>query len=199
MDTIFMNSENSEISDLHRLLLNLSYKISLKRSDKYVALSNLNICCTWKNIKKPYKNNEFTISAPTLNEEFELSDGSYSASDIQDYFEYILSKHETVTDNASIRIFIDKIGNRITFIIKAGYYLETITPEKMKLLGCTKSKTTKDESGENTPRLEITEVALIHCSIVNNDYQQDLRVLYRFVPNKSLGQLLDISPKIFHS
>ena len=69
----------------------------------------------------------------------------------------------------------------------------------MKLLGCTKSKTTKDESGENTPRLEITEVALIHCSIVNNDYQQDLRVLYRFVPNKSLGQLLDISPKIFHS
>ena len=90
MDTIFMNSENSETSDPHRLLLNLLGKINLKRSDKYVALSNLSIYYTWKNIKKSYKNNKFKISAPTWNEEFELPDESYSVSDIQDYFKYIL-------------------------------------------------------------------------------------------------------------
>ena len=81
MDTIFMNSENSKTSDPHRLLLNLPDKINLKRSDKYVALSNLRIFYTWKNIKKPYKNNKLKISAPTWNEKFELPDGSYSVYD----------------------------------------------------------------------------------------------------------------------
>ena len=84
MDTIFMNYENSDTSDLYRLLLSLSDKINLKKSDKYVTLSNLSIYYTWKNIKKSYKNNKFKISAPTWNEEFELPDGSYSVSDIQD-------------------------------------------------------------------------------------------------------------------
>ena len=88
-----MNSENSKTSDCHRLSLNLTDKIDLRRNDKYIALSNLSICYTWKNIKKSYKNNKFKISVPTLNEEFELPDGSYSISDIQDYFEYILKKH----------------------------------------------------------------------------------------------------------
>ena len=90
MDTIFMNSGNSKTSDPHRLLLNLSDKINLKRSDKYVVLSNLSIYYTWKNIKKSYKNNKFKISAPTWNKEFELPVGSYSVSDIQYYFKYIL-------------------------------------------------------------------------------------------------------------
>ena len=90
MDTLFMNSENSKTSDTHRLLLNLSDKINLKRSDKYVALSNLSIYYTWKNVKMSYKNTKLKISAPTWNEEFELPDGSYSVSDIQDYFKYIL-------------------------------------------------------------------------------------------------------------
>ena len=90
MDTIFMNSENRKTSDLLRLLLNLSDKINLKRSDKYVALSSLSIYYAWKNIKKSYKSNEFKISAPTWNQELALSDGSYSVSDIQEYFEYIL-------------------------------------------------------------------------------------------------------------
>ena len=75
-------------------------------------------------MKKSYKNNRFKISAPTWNEEFELPDGSYSVSDIQDYFEYILKKHETVTNNLSIKIHINKIESRITFKIKTGYYLE---------------------------------------------------------------------------
>ena len=123
MDTIFMNSENRKISDPHRLLLNLTDKINLKRSDKYVVLSNLSIYYTWKNIKKSYKNNKFKISAPTWNEEFELPDGSYSVSDIQDYFEYIIKKHETVTDNPSIKIYLNKIENRITFKIKTGYIM----------------------------------------------------------------------------
>ena len=81
-----MNSENSKASHPHRLLLTLADKINLKRSDKYVALSNLSIYYTWKNIKKSYKNSEFKISTSTRNEEFELPDGSYSVSDIQDYF-----------------------------------------------------------------------------------------------------------------
>ena len=170
MNTIFMSSKNSKTSNPHGLLLNLTDKINLKRSDKYVALSNLSIYYTWKNIKKSYKNNKFKISAPTWNEEFELPDGSYSVSDIQDYFKYILKKHETVTDNPSIRIYVNKIENRITFKIKTGYYLELLTPETMKLLGSTKSKITKDENGENVPYLEITEVVLVHCNIVNNYY-----------------------------
>ena len=167
-----MNSENSKTSDPHRLLLNLTDKINLKRSDKYVALSNLSIYYTWKNIKKSYKNNKFKISAPTWNEEFELPDGSYSVSDIQDYFKYIFKKHETVTDNPSIRIYVNRIENRITFKTKTRYHLELLTPERLKLLGSTKSKITKDESGENVPHLEITEVVLITCNIVKNDYQQ---------------------------
>ena len=197
MDTIFMNSENIKTSDPHRLFLNLTDETNLKSSDKYVALSNLSIYYTWKNIKKSYKNNKFKISAPTWNEEFELPDGSYAISDIQDYFKFILQNHVSVTDNPLIRIYINKIENRITFKIKTGYYLELLTPETMKLLGSTKSKITKDKNIENVPHLEITEVVLIHCNIVNNDYQQDSRVLYTFVPNKSFGQLLDISPKNF--
>ena len=99
-----MNSTNSKISDAHRLLINLADKINLKRSNKYVAISNLSIYYKWENIKKSYNNNKFKISAPTWNEKFELPDGSYSVSDIQDYFEYILKKHETVADISSIRI-----------------------------------------------------------------------------------------------
>ena len=83
MNTIFMNSKNGKTSDPHRLLLNLANKIDLRRKDKYIALSNLSINYTWKNIKKSYKNNKFKISAPTGNEEFELPDGSYSISEFK--------------------------------------------------------------------------------------------------------------------
>ena len=197
MDIIFMNFENSKTSDPHRLLLNLADKIDLIRKDKYVALSNLNIYYKWRNIKKSYKNNTFKISALIWNEEFALPDGSYSVSDIQVYFEYLLNKHETVTDNSSIKIYINKIENRITFKIKTGYYHEPFTPETVKLLGSTKSEITKDNKGEIVPRLEITEVVLIQCNIVNNDYQQDSRFWYTFIPIKSFGQLLAISQKNF--
>ena len=92
-----------------------------------MALSNLSIYYTWKNIKKSYKNNKLKILAPTWNEEFELFDGSYSVPDIQDYFQYIFKKHEEITDNLSIRIYVNKIENRITFKTKTGYCLERNT------------------------------------------------------------------------
>ena len=94
-------------------------------------------------------------------------------------------------------IYINKIGNRFTFKIKTGHYLELSTPGAMKLFGSTKNKITKDGNGKNVPHLEIAEVILVDCNIVNNDYQNDSRVLYAFVPNKSFGQSLDILTKNF--
>ena len=162
--------------------------------EKVIVLSNLSIYCTCKNIKRSYNNNKFKISTRTWNDEFELPDGSYSVSDNQDYFEYILEKHVEDTDEPWVQIYVNKIENRITFKIKDGYTLELLTPETMKLLGSIKNKITEDKNGENVPHLEITEVVLVHCNMVNNDYQHDSRVLYTFVPNKSFGSLLDISP-----
>ena len=113
---------------------------------------------------------------------------------MQDYFEHILKKHSENVDNPSIRIYVNKIENRITFKIKNGYYLELLTPETMKLLGSTESKITKDKNGKNVPHLEVVELLLAHCNLVNNDYQQDSRILYTFVPNKPFGSLLETSP-----
>ena len=194
MDTIFMNSEKSRTSEPHILKLKLTNKLDLRIGEKVIALSNLSIYYTWKNIKSSCNNNKFKIPAPTWNEEFTLPDGSYAISGIQDYFEYILKKHRENTYKPSIQIYINKIENRIAFKIKNGYSLELLTKETMKLLGCTKNKITKDKNGENAPHLEITEVVLVHCNMVNNDYQHDSRVLYTFVPNKSFGSLLHISP-----
>ena len=96
-NTIFMYSENSKTSDRHRLSLNLTDKIDLGQKDKYIALLNLSIYYTWRNIKKSYKSNKFKTSAPTQNEEFEVLDRSYSISDIQDYFEHILNREKQLT------------------------------------------------------------------------------------------------------
>ena len=99
--------------------------------------------------------------------------------------EKILINHQT---------YVNKIENRVKFKIKNGYSLELLFPETMKLLGSNENKITKDKNDENVPHLEITEEVLVHCNIVNNDYQQDSRVLYTFVPNKPFGSLLEISP-----
>ena len=130
-----------------------------------------------------------------MNEKFELPDGSYSILDIQDYFKYIIKKHETVTDNLLIRTYVCKIDNRIKFKIKTGYYLELLTPETMKLVGSAKSKTTKNENSQNVPHLEITEVVLVHCNIVNNNHEQKSIVLCTFVCNKPFVHLLENSVK----
>ena len=121
------------------------------------------------------------MSAPTWNDKFELPDGSYSVSDIQDYFECILEKHVEGVDEPSVQIYVNKIENRIAF-------------NEMKLLGRTENKITKDKNSRPVPHLEIMEQVLVHCDIVNNDYQQDSRGLYTFVLNKLFGSLLEISP-----
>ena len=128
-----MNSENSKTSKPHILILKLINKLDLRIGKKVIALSNLSIYYTWKNIKSSYNNNKFKISAPTWNDEFELPDGSYSVSDIQDYFEYILKKHGENIDNPSARIYVNKIDYRITFEIETGYYLELLTSEINKV------------------------------------------------------------------
>ena len=176
-----MKSKNSQTSKAKILILKFTDKLDMRRCENRIALSNLSIYYTWKNIKSSYNNNKFKISAPTWNDKFELPDGSYSVSNIQDYFEYILKKHGEDIDKPSVQIYVNKIENRVTFKIKDGYSLELLTPETMKLLGSTENKITKDKNGENVPHLEITEVVLVHCNIANNDYQQDSRALYTSV------------------
>ena len=148
-----MNSDNSKASKPHVLKLKLTSKLDLRISEKVIALSNLTIYYTWKNIKSSNNNNKFKISAPTQNEEFELPDGSYSVSDIQGYFEYILKKTREKIDNndndknkLSVKIYINKVENRIIFEIKDGCSLELLTKETMKLLGSTENKITKDKN-----------------------------------------------------
>ena len=125
MDTIFMNSENSRTSEYHVVVLKIADKLDLRRSQKSIDLSNLSIYYTWKNIKSSDNNNKFKMYGPTWSDAFELPDGSYSISDIQDYFEYILKKHSESFDNPSIKIYVNKIENRVTFKIRNGCYLET--------------------------------------------------------------------------
>ena len=207
METIFMNTENSktnephrfklDLTDPHRFKSDLTDKLNCKNPNKNMALANLSIYYIWKNIKSEYNNNKFKIFAPTWNEPFDLPDGSYSISDIQDFFEFIIKKYETLTENPSIQIYPNKIKNRIIFKIKTGYKLELLTPETMKLLGSTKKEIDKDKNGENVPKLESVEVVLVHCNLVKNDYQHASKVLFSFVPNKQFGQLLNISPHVF--
>ena len=87
--------------------------------------------------------------------------------------------------------------NKIKFKIRTGYYFEILTPETLKLLWSTRSEITMDENSKNVPHLEITEVVLVYCNIVRNNYRHDWRAFYIFVPNKSFGELLDTSPKNF--
>ena len=124
---MFMNSENSKISKPHVLIFKLSNELDLRMDERVIALSNLNMYYTWKNIKSSYDNNIFKISAPTWNDKFELPDGSYSVSGIQDYFEYILKKHREDIDKPIVEIYVNKIENRVTFKIKNGYSLELLT------------------------------------------------------------------------
>ena len=189
-----MNSENSKTLKPNVLILKLTNKLNLRFGKKVIVLSNLIIYYTWKNIKSSYNNNKFKISAPRRNDKFELPDGFYSISDIQDYFGRILKKHGEDIDKPLVQIYVNKIENRVTFKIKNGYSLELLTSETMKLLGSAENKITKDKNGENVPHLEIAEVVLVDCDIVNNDDQQDSRVLYTFIQNKLFSSLLGISP-----
>ena len=109
METIFMNTENSKTNEPHRFKLESTDKLNLNDPKIKMALANLSIYYTWKNIKSEYNNNKFKISAPTWNETFDLPDGSYSIADIQDYFEFIIKKHVTLTGNPSVQMYSNKI------------------------------------------------------------------------------------------
>ena len=138
-----MNSGNSKTSEPYRFRLNLADKLNLKHPKKNMASTNLSTHYTWRNIKSAYNNNKFIISAPTWNDTFDLPDGSYSIADIQDYFEFIIKKHETLNKNLLVQISPNKIKNTMVFKIKTGHKLELLTPETMKLVGSTKKMLTK--------------------------------------------------------
>ena len=195
MDTIFINSENTRTSEYHVLVLKLADELDLRRGHKSVALSNLSIYYTWRNIKSSYNSNKFKISAPTWSDNlnYQMDHTQYQIFKI--ILSIFLKNIVKVFDNPSIKIYVNKIENRVTFkIIKNGYYLELLTPETMTLLRSTESKITKDANGENVPHLEVVELVLVHRNIINNNYQRDSRILYTFVSNKPFGSLLEISP-----
>ena len=141
-------------------------------------------------MKSTYNNNKFKISAPPWDETFDLPDGSYNISEIQDYIEYIIKKHEPTGENAPILIYVNTINNRIVFKIKSGYKLELLSKETMKLLGSTKDTIDAARNSENVPKLEHVEVVLVHCNLVNNAYQQHSRLLFTFVLTKQYCQFI---------
>ena len=117
-----------------------------------------------------------------------MLDGSYSVLVIQDYTKYIIKKHETLTTIPPVYIYINRINNRLLFILKDEYKLELQTPEKMKLFDSTKNY------GENVPSLESVEVLLVQCNLVDNQYQQKAELLYTFTHKKSFAYLLNVEP-----
>ena len=118
METFFMNTKNSKTNEPNRFKYDLFDKLDLKNPNKNMALGNLSIYYTWKNVQSIYDNNKFKISTPTWNDTFDVPDGSYSISEIQDYIEYIIKKHETIGENALILIYANTITNRIVFKIR---------------------------------------------------------------------------------
>ena len=121
-----------------------------------------------------------------------MPDGSYSLANIKDYFGFIVKKHETLAENLPVQIYPNKIKNRIFFKVKTGYKLELLSPETMKLLGSTKKDVDQDKDGEDVPKLESVEVVLVHCNLVNCNYQQTWKILFTFVSNKQFRQLIII-------
>ena len=136
-----------------------------------MVLANLSIYCTWKNTKSACNSNKFKTSAPTLNDEFDLLDRSYSISDVQDYL-----------NNLSMQIYVNKIKNRTVFKIKTVYKLELLSPKTMKLLGSTKKDVDQDKAGVDVPKLESVEDLL------------KSKILFIFVSNKQFCLLITISP-----
>ena len=159
METIFMNTGNSKTSEPHRFKLDLTDKRNLKNPNKNMALANLSIYYTWKNIKSEYNNNKCKISATTWNDTFDFPDGSYSIDGIQYHFEFIIKKHETLNVDLTIEIYPNKIKNRIAFKIKTGYKLQLLTSETMRLLASTNKDVDTAKNGENVPNIE--SVALV--------------------------------------
>ena len=190
-----MNTANSKTKHSNNFFYNFIDKLNLKNPNKNIALTNLSIYYTWKNIKSDYNNNKFKISAPTWNDTFDAPDGSHSIAALQNYFEYIIKKHETITNVSPVLIYVNEINNRIVFKTKSGYKLELLSKETIKLLGSTSNSIDGDKNSELVPKLESVDLILVHCNVVNNSYQQASKVLFTFVPNKKYSQLITISPE----
>ena len=124
METFFMNTKNSKTNEPNRFKYDLIDKLDLKNPNKNMTLGSLSIYYPWKNVKSIYNNNKFKFSAPAWNDTFDLPDGSYNISEIQDYIEYIIKKHEIIGENAPILNYANTITNRIVFKLKTGYKLE---------------------------------------------------------------------------
>ena len=146
MEKIFTNTKNNKGNESNKFIYQFTDKLNLKTPlNKNIGLVNTGIYYTWKNIKSAYNNNIW-------NDEFDLPNSSYSISDIQGYYEFIIKKHENLTENPPIQIYPDKIKNRIVFKRKTGYKLELLSPETKKLLGSTKQGIDKDKDGEDVPK-----------------------------------------------
>ena len=125
-----------------------------------------------------------------------MPDDSYSIAALQNYFEYIIKKHETITDVSTVLIYVNEINNRIVFKTKSRHKLELLSKETMKLLGSSTDTIDGDKNSELVPKLESVDLVLVHCNVVNNSYQQASKVLISFVPNKKYGQLITVSPEM---
>ena len=163
-----MNSKNSKTNEPHKFKLDLTDKLNPKNPDLKFQhqLGMILLICLMVLIL-------------------------LQIADIQEYFEFIIKKHETLTETLSVQIYPNKMENRIVFKIKTGYKSELLTPETMKLLVSRKKDVDKGKYGEKVPKLESVEVVLVHCNLVKNDYQHTSKVLFTFVPNKQFGQLIN--------
>ena len=187
-----MNTANSKTNQSNEFVYNFTDKLNLKNPNKNITLANLSIYYTWKNVKSKCNNNKFKISAPTWNDTFDVRDGSYSIATLQNYFEYIIKKHETIADVSPVLIYVNEIN--VVFKIKSGYKLELLSKKTMRLLGSSTDTIDGDKNSELVPKLEVVNLVIVHCNVVNNNYQQASKVLFTFVPNKKYGQLIVVSP-----
>ena len=178
-----MNTLNSTAIESNKFIYLLTDKLNLKNVNKNMALANLSIYYTLNNLKSEYNNNKLMISALTWNYELNLPDGSYSVLDIEDFF-----------DNPPVQIDANKIKNRTVFKIKRGSKLELLSKETMQLLGSSNKDIDENKDREIVPKLETVEVVLLHCNLVNSNYQQTSKILYTFVPNNQFGELIAITP-----
>ena len=190
-----MNTANSKTKHSNKFAYNFTDKLNLKNPNKNIALANLSIYYTWKNVKSDYNNNKFKISAPTWNDTFDVPGGSYSIAALQNYFEYIIKKHETIAEVSPVLIYVNEINNRIVFKIKSRYKLELLSKETMKLFGSSTDTIDGDKNSELVPKLGSVDLVLVHCNLLNNSYQQAPKVSLTFVPNKKYGQLITVSPE----
>ena len=186
-----MNTANSKTNQSNEFVYNFTDKLNLKNPNKNITLANLSIYYTWKNVKSKCNNNKFKISAPTWNDTFDVRDGSYSIATLQNYFEYIIKKHETIADVSPVLIYVNEIN--VVFKIKSGYKLELLSKKTMRLLGSSTDTIDGDKNSELVPKLEVVNLVIVHCNVVNNNYQQASKVLFTFVPNKKYGQLIAVS------